>query len=210
MNPSSPLHPPEETIERYVQGKLSDAELDVFEEHLLACVPCQTSAEELDTFIRATRAAAQALRQGPPSRLEWFRSMLISGPRMAWTAAIVAAAALILVIPARNPGSQAISLAVTRGSEPPVHARANVPIDLRLGVAGLGSSTDLFVIEVVDAAGSVVDTYKAPPAGDELAVKIPARLGAGQYWIRLYASTKNEQKNQPKSDLLREFGLTVD
>ncbi len=205
MNPSSPLHPPEETIERYVRGKLSDAELDAFEEHLLSCVPCQNSAEELDMFVGATRAAAQELEHRPPSRLEWFRSMLTSGPRMAWTAAFVAAAALIIVIPGRNPGSQAISLAVTRGAEA-VHAKPRIPIDLRLDLAGLPSAVDPWVVEIVDSAGTVIDTYRASPDGDKLLVKIPKRFAAGQYWIRLYATTQEE----PKRELLREFGLTVD
>src|SRR5258708_38993273 len=104
MNPSSPMHPPEETIERYVRGKLSNAELDAFEEHLLTCVPCQSCAEELDTFVRTIREAAQELEHQPPLRRDWFWSMPISGLRLAWTAAFVAVAALVIVIPARSPG----------------------------------------------------------------------------------------------------------
>jgi methionine-rich copper-binding protein CopC len=58
------------------------------------------------------------------------------------------------------------------------------------------------VVEVVDSSGNLVGTYKAPASGDKLTVKIPDRLRAGQYWVRLHALAK--------SDLLREFGLAMD
>ena len=202
MNPSSPLHPPEETIERYVRGKLSNTELDAFEEHLLTCVPCQSSAEELDMFVRTMKEAAQELAHQPTPRRDWFWSMQIRGHRVAWTSAFIAVAALAIFVPVWNPGSQAISLAVTRGAEPAVHAKAKVPIVLQLDLTGLAPSSDQYVVEVVDSSGNPVATYKALASGDKLAVKIPERLSAGQYWIRLYFSTKN--------DLLREFGLAMD
>src|SRR5437879_6435665 len=123
MNPSSPLHPPEEIIERYVRGKLSNGELDSFEEHLLTCVPCQSCTEELDTFVRSLKQAVKELEHPSPPLRDWFRSMSISGSRVAWTAAFVAVAALIVFVPGRNTGSQAISLAVTRGAESAVHAK---------------------------------------------------------------------------------------
>ncbi len=202
MNPSSPMHPPEETIERYVRGKLSNTELDAFEEHLLTCIPCQSCAEELDTFVRTMKEAAQELEHQPPLRRDWLRSMQISGPRVAWTAAFVAAAVLVVFVPARNPGSQAVSLVVTRGAESAVHAKARVPIMLQLDLTGLAPLADQYVVEVVDSSGNQVGTYEAPASGDKLSVKIPERLSAGQYWIRLRSS--------PKSDLLREFGLAMD
>jgi hypothetical protein len=202
MKPSSPQHPPEETIERYVRGKLSDAELDVVEEHLLTCVPCQSSAEELDTFVRTIKEAAKELKHQPPLRRDWLRSMLSSGYRVTWTVAFLAVAALVIMIPARNPGSQAISLGVTRGGESAVHAKAKVPIMLELDLTGLVPSPDPYVIEVVDSSGNLVGTYKAPASGDKLAVKIPDRLSAGQYWIRLHSS--------PNNDMVREYGLAMD
>jgi hypothetical protein len=202
MNPSTQMHPSEETIERYVRGKLSNDELDSFEEHLLACVACQSCAEALDIFVRTIREAAHELEHQPPPRRDWLRSMPISSPRVAWTVAFIAAAALVIFIPSRNPGLQDISLAVTRGAESAVHGKAKVPIMLQLDLTGLAFLSDQYVVEVVDSSGNPVGTYKAPASGDKLTVKIPERLSAGQYWIRLHAPAK--------SDLLREFGLAMD
>jgi len=196
------MHPQEEVIERYVRGKLSNAELDVFEEHLLTCVPCQSCTEELDTFVRTMKEAAHELEHQPSPRRDWFRSMQISGSRIAWTVAFVAVAAVVVSIPARNPGSQAVSLAVTRGAESSVHAKAKVPIMLQLDLTGLAPLSNEYVVEVVDSSGNSVGTYKARAPGDKLSVEIPKRLSAGQYWIRLRSSSK--------SDLLREFGLAID
>jgi methionine-rich copper-binding protein CopC len=201
MNPSTQMHPSEETIERYVRGKLSNDELDSFEEHLLACVRCQSCAEALDMFVRTIKEAAHELEHQPPRR-DSFWSMPISSPRVAWTLAFVAAAMFVILIPSRNPGSQDISLAATRGGESAVHGKAKVPITLQLDLTGLAPLSDQYVVEVVDSSGNLVGTYKAPASGDKLTVKIPDRLRAGQYWVRLHTLAK--------SDLLREFGLAMD
>jgi anti-sigma factor RsiW len=53
MPPADP-HPPED-VERYALGKLSQAEMEEFEEHLILCEQCQALLESTERLINALR-----------------------------------------------------------------------------------------------------------------------------------------------------------
>lgn len=62
---SSASHPPEDWLEEYALGRLRGAQLARLEEHLLVCESCRRRLLETEDFIRATRSAAQRLREIP-------------------------------------------------------------------------------------------------------------------------------------------------
>jgi anti-sigma factor RsiW len=57
-------HIAEDTLERYVMARLSEAELVPVEEHLLICQDCRERVAWLDDFVGAVRSAARAASRG--------------------------------------------------------------------------------------------------------------------------------------------------
>jgi hypothetical protein len=111
----------------------------------------------------------------------------------------------------------AVTLTTLRGGDGDgmAQARALGPLDLAIqvqseargeppsDVSESGSSlreTDLYRLEMVDAAGDLQWTGTARAVSGKLAARVDKRLRAGVYWVRLYA---------PSGKLLREFGLRV-
>jgi hypothetical protein len=58
-------HLPDDFLERYAIGALTEPELEHVEEHLLACESCRARLAECDAFVSATRAALRQLRDEP-------------------------------------------------------------------------------------------------------------------------------------------------
>ena len=52
---------PEEALEQYVLGKLTEVEATTVEEHLLVCADCQQRVTELDEYVPAMRLALVAV-----------------------------------------------------------------------------------------------------------------------------------------------------
>jgi len=50
-------HFPDDILENYAMGKLSDQESEPVEEHLLLCSVCQERLDELDDFVQAIKIA---------------------------------------------------------------------------------------------------------------------------------------------------------
>lgn len=48
---------PEDLLERYALGRLSELESGPWEEHLLLCRACQRRLEDMDEFLAAAKAA---------------------------------------------------------------------------------------------------------------------------------------------------------
>ena len=69
MNISFNEHIPEDALEGYSMGKLSDDESAPLEEHLLICPFCQAGLEQTDEYIRVTKAAASSLNPVPRPRI---------------------------------------------------------------------------------------------------------------------------------------------
>lgn len=62
-------HLPEDVLELYAMGKLSNLDCVPLEEHLLICTPCQTRLMAVDEFVRVIRAATSSLASHQPARI---------------------------------------------------------------------------------------------------------------------------------------------
>jgi anti-sigma factor RsiW len=61
MNTSFLSHIPEGMLEKYVLGRLPDAEMATADEHLLVCPTCQTNLQAIDEYIAVMKAATAAV-----------------------------------------------------------------------------------------------------------------------------------------------------
>jgi hypothetical protein len=53
---------PDKTTERYLRGRLSQAEADAFEAHYICCPRCSEPLQFTDRFVVAIRHVAERLR----------------------------------------------------------------------------------------------------------------------------------------------------
>ena len=65
MNAGFKGHTPEEMLETYSRGRLSDEDCAPLEEHLLMCPICQSRLEQMDEYTRVVKAAARKLVHVP-------------------------------------------------------------------------------------------------------------------------------------------------
>jgi len=59
-------HPDDRTLEAYLLGSLPRREVQHIEEHLLTCHDCVESAERVEAYIQAVRAALDNGKRKPP------------------------------------------------------------------------------------------------------------------------------------------------
>jgi hypothetical protein len=235
-----PPHPhlSEEELENYALGRLPEAQLPEFEEHLLLCERCQQRLDFEDDLAAAMRPVAgiedgaplDALSTPPasPVHREWRRRLFPLRDQMTgrkWLAPALGAAFLLafgVVIPAWKPPlvqtdalkAETVTLTTVRGGEGQgmAQAQANRPLDLSIqlqvempadvsAAGGPLARTDSYRLDMVDAAGGLRWTGTVRPALGKLAARVGKRMGAGVYWVRLYA---------PSGKLLREFGLRLE
>src|SRR5262249_44489129 len=78
-------------LEQYSMGKLPEARLVPFEEHLLACESCQDRLLETEAFVNAVRTVSPKLREAGPS---WRRDRFF-GQKPTWVAAFAMAIVLL-------------------------------------------------------------------------------------------------------------------
>jgi hypothetical protein len=242
-------HLSEEAVENYAVGRLPEAQLASFEEHLFLCQSCQERLDEEDEFAAAmwssdgtakpaplgttTRSFPPALASscaGPSSSFRrgglrfWIPQMgdplaLRKWATPPWRAAfalvfgISIGAAIVawkLPLVQNSTGeADAVTLTTLRGGNDDgmAQARAHRPLDLSINLASDASAaanslpeTGLYRLEMVDAFGALQWTGTAQPVSGKLIARVEKRLGAGIFWIRMYA---------PSGKLLREFGLHV-
>ena len=62
-------HIPDDLLEVYAMGKLSDHESEPVEEHLLLCPVCQEQLAELDDFVPAIKTALAGPAPPPPAKV---------------------------------------------------------------------------------------------------------------------------------------------
>jgi hypothetical protein len=65
-------HIDENTLERYLLSQLAESSVASVEQHLLICGLCRVRLAESETYVRAMKAAAQALagdKSGPRQRV---------------------------------------------------------------------------------------------------------------------------------------------
>jgi hypothetical protein len=199
-------HAPEETLERYAMGTLGEAELCLFEEHLLVCPYCQDQLGEVDAFVRATRQAAENLRSEPPRVRERLLPKL-APPRAAWVpllAGLVLVLGAVGVWTAWRPGTApavSVALEAFRGGAalPGAQAPSGRPLLLRLDLTGAPEAAS-YQLEIVNAQGRVIHGSAVGAAQPRVNL---GGLARGRYWVRLY-------RPPPQRELLREFGLAVE
>ncbi len=74
MNTGFLSHIPEDMLEKYVLGRLPQANLATLDEHLLICPACQTNLQTLDEYFAVMKAATAAVHaklsalKTPPER----------------------------------------------------------------------------------------------------------------------------------------------
>ncbi len=205
-------HPTPETLEEYAFQRLSEADTEVLEEHLLACANCQTALAEIDEYILLMKVAtahpsdarAAEVRAAPVHQAarHWFANWDYT---VAGMALIVAVAVAITQWPATVAAGppQTVRLEAVRGGDIAMnHAAAHRPVDLAIDVTGLSRPASEYRVSIVTPAGAVTwsGTLKNGPTGSTQPVHLARGLPAGVYWVRLYG----------RDELLREFGLKAD
>jgi anti-sigma factor RsiW len=61
MNTNFCSHIPEDMLEKYALGSLSDAKFAPLDEHLLICPACQTNLQTVSEYIAVMKAATAAV-----------------------------------------------------------------------------------------------------------------------------------------------------
>jgi len=196
-------HPEETELEQYSMGALSEARLETFEEHLLACDPCQDRLLEMEAYVNAMRSASPKVREaGKPFWTDLFR-----WPRPAWVAAFAMTAVALAVarmwIAAPSPRTEMASVFLhsSRGIEGLAIAKAPAgkPLSLTMELTELPGFAS-YRLEIVGATGKPVWEGVVHPKDGRITEPTTTGLSAGQYYVRLFA---------PGGALLREFGLGV-
>jgi hypothetical protein len=189
-------HIPEETLEQYCLGRLSEPEVEPIEEHLMFCEPCQEQMEETENFLRAIRTACEELPVEVAVEPWWKRWL---APTFAKPVLAVATCALavFLILPSRNPGSAVVDLQTMRGPEDAIQAPAGKNLTLRLALTGIPAKGP-FELRLSDSAGTSVATATVEQSGSDSVAHVKG-LSAGSYWARLYA----------EGQLVREYSVNV-
>jgi Putative zinc-finger len=192
-------HPTEDVLEQYAMGALSEAEIDMVEEHLLVCTACQDSLTATDDFVRAARIATEELASQPQPESWWSTSPLrkiFTMPAPILAAAACATLAVVMLLPRQTPTAE-VQLMAMRGPETAAQAPANAALTLRLSLDGLEVSGPLQA-QVADSTGRIVLESPVERSGAEAVAKTE-KLAPGTYWVRLYS----------EATMLREYPLSV-
>src|SRR5262249_6556683 len=141
-------HLEESELELYSMGRLPEERIGPFEEHFLACEPCQDRLLEMDAYVNAVRSVSPKLRAAPDRTL-WARLTLV---------ATCAAAVLTMLLSGRLPPPRSSEMAVVRleamrGAEP-ARAAAGQAVTLEIDLTRLPPASS-YVLEVVDASGAL-------------------------------------------------------
>jgi anti-sigma factor RsiW len=203
MNVATACHFPEDLLESYAMGKLSDQEGASFEEHLLICPTCQKRLAEMDEFLGAARTAMSVLAQAPPShqthRLPNSQKLRMI-PKPIWAASLVGLF-LILLAPLYRGRETEVALTTMRSAASPPLVRAGGGFLFRIDATQI-PQPDGYQLEVVDSSGQPIWHAAVEARNDQIVTSVSKRLAAGRYWIRLYDT------GSPWT-LLREYGLDV-
>jgi hypothetical protein len=197
-------HIEETELEQYSMGMLSEASLEVFEEHLLACYSCQDRLLEMEAYVNAMRSASPKLRKARQpfwATVSWW-------PRPAWAVAFamgVAGLAVVrvwIVVPPTPAQVASVALYSSRGIEglATTKAPAGMVLSLTVDLTELPAFAS-YRMEIVGATGKPVWEAVAHPVGRTLTQPTTKGLAPGQYYVRLYA---------PGGALLREFSLGIE
>ncbi len=230
------VHLTTDTLEEYAFNRLSEAETEALEEHLLVCAACQASLAEVDEYIFLMKEAAAAY-QPATSPKGATRSVWLKAALMGYAAAAIALAATVFLILASRPAplteeASPVPLIALRGPSMN-HARAGRPLDLTLDITGLttarglatgGSTTAAdsiggglasstsYRVEVIDAAGKPVWSGQIA-ACKKTEADGSCEASGGPIVARVASGLKAGVywvRLYAGGELLREFGLQAD
>ena len=193
-------HIPEETLEQYCLGRLSESETEPVEEHLLLCNLCQDTLTETEQFVTAVRSALTQLESQPATEMWWTRlwRSLTTLPKPVFVMA-ACALALIVIIPSQTRNPAVVQLQAMRGAESATQAPANTKLTLRLPAPTAATlEQGRLELRVANLDGAVVAQAPVQQKEGEIIAEIDG-LSAGAYWARLYS---NDQ-------IVAEYGLNV-
>lgn len=197
-------HLEETELEQYSMGTLSEANLEAFEEHLLACSFCQDQLLEMEAYVNAMRSASPKLRKARrPFWATWFQ-----WPRPSWVVAFaiglvgLVAVRVWIVAPSAPTQMASVVLHSSRGIEGLAIAKAPAGklLSLSMDLTELPAFPS-YRIEIVAATGKPMWEIVTHPDGRSLTQATNKSLAAGQYYVRLYS---------PAGALLREFSLGIE
>jgi hypothetical protein len=229
-------HPTTEAFEEYAFKRLSEADTEKLEEHLLVCEECQTSLAEVDEYILLMKQAtaqyepAGETRSDPPglgTRIGdlFAGSILRKGPhrRLTYAVGLIAVTASIFLMMGSRPlgwtshsgtdaaASASVELLALRGGAPAAnHAQSGRPLDLKIDLTGVEDGADGAPAETGEAPKyrvEIVDASGGPVWNGE------AVGSQGSLSVHL---TKGLELGQfwvrlySGGGLLREFGLRAD
>jgi len=202
--------PSDETIEKFLIGKLDAADTERFEQHFLACPTCVERLEAQESFLIHFKAVApefEVRRSPSPVRQSfWSRAFGFIWGRPALVFGATLALALAVFVPTRRSAPEvAVDLVLRRGL--PADDAATVPAGNRLNLTLDVSELPLeqsYAVEFISADGSTLASGRVNPQDGKLHWKTGLTGRSGLYWVRVY---RNE--NSKPGELLREFALRV-
>lgn len=197
------IHPDGEAVEGYALGRLDEAELGHFEEHLLWCSRCQRRLDETTEFIAVVREAARLVAMAPPRESalrRWLCLDWLVVPVTAMAGALLCIVAIVVWQPwqSRTPlESQTVNLSTLRGEATEAVASARTALSLRLDVSGIPPG--VAVGQIVSTSGRILAEHPVVIASANATINVRDGLTVGQYWLRL----------KQDGETVREFALVV-
>lgn len=200
-------HCSDDALEAYAMERVSEAERDSADDHLLVCEPCRVRLEETEQFVHAMRKAAQTLvmQQAQESarkqaRPAWFQMPVFAGAGLA-----ALALAVVVTVGLRTSQTSFSSLApysleLEANKGDTVTAPSGRPLDLQLNINGVAEASQ-YLVRVVNDKGGAVSEATSPASGNLIHFRIQDRLDPGSYYVRLFASGQGK--------LLREYGIRI-
>jgi hypothetical protein len=189
VDTTSELHQPEDRLELYALGRLSGAEVEQIEEHLLMCHSCVGRLEDIGAFALGAREDLTAHAEPPVGSWAAWRLPRFALPAV-FATALLALSVYWTGVATRLAPAASLQLTAMRGDMPRV-AQAR---ETDLTLTDPPATGAPFRLEVVDASGAGVWSGAGPGA------KIHKRLLPGDYFVRLFSS---------KGQLLHEYGFHV-
>jgi len=194
-------HPTEELLERYAAGRLPEGTVAAVSTHLFECDSCYERYENEVTLLSLKHAPESVVVE--PQRVPFWSRIRVSFPAPVLAAAAAVALLMVVAIPkwTSHDGSPVVAeLSAMRGSATASSVPAGRPVQLKLNVSGAATGEQL-TVQVADSAGNSLWNGTTKPANGFAEVTVDRRLGAGEYWVRLYRPDEAEP--------LREYSLSL-
>jgi hypothetical protein len=204
-------HLPEDTLESYALGRLSEPELERVETHLLTCHSCQDALDEADAYVTAMKAALVEPSPESVSGSAWWNALTrrvvdsLRFPRLVPAGALAAVFLAVAISQTdlwRLPGEEVeVTLRSMRADAGPSTIPANTRLGLKIQSQYLRMDQS-FSVKIVNAEGR--QAWAGVPQfthENGYVVHVNKSLRPGNYWVRLYDA---------QQAMLQEYGLRLE